>query len=58
VRPDDVRGESDELGSKGRKPVELVLGIAVFQQDVLPLHIAQVTQALLEERKATPEGRR
>jgi hypothetical protein len=52
VCPNDVWGALDQLGGEGRKSVDHVGGIAVFELDVLPLHIAEVVQALLEGRKA------
>jgi hypothetical protein len=52
VCPDDVWGALDQLGGEARKPVDHVGGIVVCKLDVLPLHIAEVAQALLEGRKA------
>jgi hypothetical protein len=47
-QPDDVRRELDQLGGEGRESVGVVLGMAVCEADGVPLHIAQVAQALLE----------
>ena len=58
MRPEDVWGELDQLGGQGGQPVDLARGIAVRKAEVLPLHIAQVVQALPEGRKAPPEVRR
>src|SRR5712691_554009 len=38
----------DQFGGQGGEPVASLFGIAVFEEDRLPLHIAQVAQALLE----------
>jgi len=55
ARPDGVRLALDQLGGEGGKPVGLVLSIAVFEEDVVPLYITKVAQPLLEGRE-TGEG--
>jgi hypothetical protein len=37
-----------QVGGAGRQPVELPVGVTVLQEDGLPLHVAEVTQALPE----------
>ena len=52
VRPEHIRGQSDEFGGKGGQSVEVVGGIAVRKGDVLSLHIAEVAETLPKGRKA------
>ena len=54
VGDDDVRLELDQLGSERRQAVPGPRGETVGQADGLPLHIAQLLQALPEGREATP----
>src|SRR5262245_45858385 len=45
---DDVHVETDELRCEIGKPVFFALGKAVLDQDILPLHVAKLTQPILE----------
>src|SRR5262249_28344309 len=47
-RNDDVHVEADQLGGKLRQSLGLALGIAVLDDDGLPLDVAQLSQTLAE----------
>lgn len=54
VRPDDIRGQSNELGDEGREPRRLPRDVAVLEDDALSVDIAEVAQALQEATGARP----
>ena len=47
-RHDDVNLQGNQFGRKSREPLELSLGIPVFDHDVAALDITEVTQSLTE----------
>ena len=47
-RHDDVHWEPDQLGREGGKALELALGIAGLDDEVLALDVAKITQPLPE----------
>jgi hypothetical protein len=44
----DVHFESYEFGYETRDPVEISLSVAIFNQDIFPLDITEVSQSLPE----------
>jgi len=47
-RHNDIHLEPDELGREIRQPFELSLGITALNDEVLPLHIAEVAEPVQE----------
>ena len=45
---DDINLERNQFGRKSREPLELPLGISVFDDDVVTLDVTEVTQSLTE----------
>ena len=45
---DDINLERNQFGRKSGEPLELPLGIPVFDHDVAALDVAEVTQSLKE----------
>jgi hypothetical protein len=52
----DIDPERDQFGRESRKPVWLPLGISVFDQDIAPLDVSEVTQPLTEGLWAVGDG--
>jgi hypothetical protein len=52
MQPEDVRRMLDQLRGQGVEPVGVPFGIAIVDEEVLPLHIAEVVQPLLERWEA------
>jgi hypothetical protein len=48
MQPEDVWHTLDELRGQRGEPVSLSLTIPIVEEDGLPLHIAEVTESLLE----------
>ena len=47
-RHDDINLERNQFGRKSGEPLELPLGISVFNHDVATLDVTEVTQSLTE----------
>ena len=45
---DDINLERNQFGRKSGEPLELPLGISVFDYEVATLHVTEVTQPLAE----------
>jgi hypothetical protein len=45
---DDINFERNQFGRESAEPLELSLGISVFDHDVAPLDVTEVTQSLTE----------
>jgi hypothetical protein len=52
MEPEDIRGALNQLRGEGGEPVGVPLGMTIVDAEVLPFHIAEVTQPLLEGGQA------
>jgi hypothetical protein len=52
MQPEDIRCALNQLRSEGGEAVGVSLGMTIVNAEVLPFHIAEVTQPLLEGGKA------
>jgi hypothetical protein len=52
MEPEDIRGMLNQLRGEGGEPVGVPLGITIVDAEVLPFHIAEVAQPLLEGGQA------